>query len=107
MPKCVIVGFVSNAAFNGDITKNPYLQLSTSRIEFPLSVIRRISNSIKTITTGFLWIREDYPRGYFLTAFDVSGTRGKCGALEFAEKRKSKNGGQIRFSLKETINCIV
>ncbi|KAG8225715.1 hypothetical protein J437_LFUL008100 [Ladona fulva] len=97
MPKRVIIGFVSNAAFNGDNTKNPYnfqhfglnfLCLYLDGYQIPSKPLQpdfcgsgRFIHAYHTLFSGTgihfqddgnAIAREDYPRGYFLTAFDLS-----------------------------------
>ncbi|KAG8234979.1 hypothetical protein J437_LFUL013859 [Ladona fulva] len=133
MPKRVIVGFVSNAAFNGDIRKNPYnfqhfdlnflclyldgYQIPSKPLQPDFSGSGRFIHSYHTLFSGTgihfqddgnAITRGDYPLGYFLTAFDLSPDL-EANAGHWSLQRNGSLRMEVRFStpLKETINCIV
>lgn len=133
LPKRLVLGFVDNRAFNGDITKNPFnfqhfglnfLSLYVDGIQVPSKPLQPDYNenlyadSYHTLVsgTGILWDddscgikRSEYPHGHCLYCFDLTPD---LSASRAGHWNLARHGGvriEVRFAnaLTSTVNCIV
>ena len=135
VPKRVIIGFVSNKAFNGDVKKNPFNfhhyktnyfslyvdgeQIPTKPLQSHYEVDKETSvlayhtlftgTGVHFSNTGNSISREDYSNGYCLMAFDLTPD---LAASETSHWNLVRNGNvriEMGFdeALEETLNCIV
>lgn len=136
IPKRIIIGFVDNRAFNGNRSLNPfnfqhfninYLSLYIDGVQVPSKPLQpRFQNgnnpmfvdSFHTLFTGtgihFLnegigINRDNYDKGNFLTAFDLTPDSSAHCASHWNLIRSGSVRIEVRFeeALASTINCIV
>jgi hypothetical protein len=131
-PKRVIIGFVANAASNGSLTRNPfnfqhyghnYLALfidGQPKPSKPLQPNFANNNYVESYYTIFsgsgihysnrgLFIdREEYPKGYCLTAFDLTPDL-SANEDHWTLQRSSTLRIEVRFSaaLTEAVDCLI
>jgi hypothetical protein len=132
LPKRIIMGFVSNAAFNGDTTKNPFnfahhnvdfVQLYADGQQIPSRALQpdfikgnyvREYHSLYSGTgihhqdEGNGISRADYPNGYMLLAFDLTPDQ----SANMGHWSPARNGNlrvEVRFTkaLEEALTCIL
>jgi hypothetical protein len=132
IPKRVVIGFVSNAAFNGDFSENPFffhhynlnfLQLYVDSQQIPNTALQPdFKNNLfipayQTLFegTGINYqdagndiSRDDYSQGYFLTAFDLTADQ-SASSSHWSIQRNGSFRIEIRFSdaLKVPIEMIL
>lgn len=133
LPNRVIVGFVSNSAFNGTLTTNPYnfqhffmnfLSLYVDGKQYPSRPLQPDFDSTKQYVSSYHTLfsgtgihfqdegndisREDYPYGYCLTAFDLTPDLSAHTDVWNVQKQGALRL-EVQFSkpLTETINCII
>jgi hypothetical protein len=135
LPKRIIVGLVSNQAFNGDFKKNPFnfqhfnmnfFALYVDGEQIPSKPLQPVykkgeeryvlayhtlfsGTGIQFSDAGNTIDRDDYPNGYCLMAFDLTPD---MSAGETGHWNLVRNGNlriEIGFAepLTETVNCIV
>ncbi|KAL0810436.1 hypothetical protein ABMA28_010575 [Loxostege sticticalis] len=133
IPKRCIIGFVSNSAFNGLFTKNPYnfdnyslntFSLYIDGMQIPSKALQPVfSNGIYTVMyhtlfsgTGIHFLnegngisRERYPKGYCLMAFDLTPDLSANSSSHWNLIKHGSIRLEVRFenALTETVNCIV
>jgi len=104
LPKRIVLGFISNAAYDGDYTENPfnYQNLNVQRLalfvngkSYPSTAYtprfggnnaeysREYNDLLKVLGVdgdeGIDITRDDYPNGYCLYAFDLSPNKSSSG----------------------------
>lgn len=133
LPKRVIVGFVSNAAFNGDMKKNPYnfqnfdltfLALYVDGQQIPSKPLQPDFSGSGLFLQAYHTLfsgtgihfqddgngipREHYKDGFFLTAFDLTPDL-EANSSHWSLQRHGSLRLEVRFktALVETVNCLV
>ena len=133
LPKRVILGLVSNLAFNGNRSLNPFnfrhqslnfLALYVDGIQVPSKALqpnyktRKYVEAYQTLFSGsgihFLnqgnsISRQSYPNGYCLYVFDLTSDLSANSDSHFNLIRHGAVRVELRFeeTLAETINCII
>ncbi|XP_063911221.1 uncharacterized protein F54H12.2-like [Zophobas morio] len=135
LPKRCTVAFVSNRAFNGDFTLNPfnfqhfdmnYLSLCVDGQQIPSKPLqptfnghsKKFINMYHTLFsgTGIHFMnegnglrREDYPNGYCITVYDLTPDLSGASPLHWNLIKTGSLRLEVRFNtaLTETINCLV
>lgn len=121
LPKRVVIGFVSNAAFNGDFGKNPYffdhfnlnfLQLYVDSQQIPNKALtpdfknHLYIRAYKTLfegtginsqDVGNDISREEFSQGYFLTVFDLTSDL-SASSSHWSIQRNGSFRIEVRFS---------
>ena len=136
LPKRLIIGFVTNAAFNGDLKKNPfnfqhfnlnYLSLYMDGEQVPSKPLQPIftgtgapkyimayhtlfsGTGIQFTDAGNDISRDDYPEGFCLMAFDLTPDMSSGETTHWNLVRNGNLRIELGFSsaLTETVNCII
>lgn len=133
LPKRIILGLVSNLAFNGNRTLNPYnfnhhnlnyLALYVDGVQIPTKALQPSFKNKKYIEayhtvfsgTGIHFLnqgnsitRTDYPNGYCLYAFDLTPDLSANSDSHFNLIRHGAVRIEMRFddTLDKTLNCII
>ncbi|KAG8235182.1 hypothetical protein J437_LFUL015488 [Ladona fulva] len=134
LPKRCIIGFVTNAAFNGDTTKNPFnfqhfsmthLSLYIDGQQIPSKPLQTDFTNDKLHVmayhtlfsgTGIHFLnegndisREEYPHGYCLTAFDLTPDLSSNSHSHWNLMRQGSLRLDVRFEqpLPETLTCVI
>lgn len=135
LPKRIIVGLVSNQAFNGDFKKNPfnfqhynmnYFVLYVDGEQIPSKPLQPVYTSgaeryvlayhtlftgtgIQFTDKGNKISRDDYPNGYCLMAFDLTPDTSAGDSGHWNLVRNGNLRIELGFAepLTETVNCIV
>lgn len=133
LPKRIILGLVSNHAFNGSRTLNPfnfhhhnlnYLALFADSVQIPSKALQPsfknkkyveafqtlfLGSGIHFLNQGNSINRESYPFGYCLYAFDLTPDLSANSDTHFNLVRHGSVRIELRFdeTLDKTLNCIV
>lgn len=134
LPKRLIIGFVSNKAFNGDRSMNPFnfthcninflclyvdgVQIPSKPLQPDFTKNKQYVEAYHTLFTGtgvhYLdsgneISRDDYPNGYCLFAFDLSPDLAASCTDHWSLVRHGSIRVDVRFEkpLIATINCLV
>ena len=133
LPKRIILGFVDNQAYNGNIKLNPfnfqnyginYLALCIDGVQIPAKPLQPDFNSGMWIDayhtlfsgsgvhfgdSGNCIGREAFAKGYFLVAFDLTPDLSANSDSHWNFVRNANVSIEVRFAtaLTNTINCII
>src|SRR5204862_4300142 len=135
VPKRIIVGMVTNAAYNGDFKKNPYnfqhfktnffsLYVDGEQVpskplqphyeagkgKYVMAYHSLFSGSgIQFSNSGLLINRDDYDDGYCLMAFDLTPDLSASDTTHWNLVRNGSVRMELGFddALDETVNCLV
>ena len=133
LPKRIILGFVSNLAFNGNRKLNPfnfgnhflnYLALYVDGVQVPSKALQPNFKTCKYVEayhtlfsgTGIHFLnqgnsisRNDYPHGYCLYVFDLTPDLAANSDTHFNLIKHGSVRIELRFeeTLTETLNCII
>lgn len=134
LPKRLIIGFVDNRAYNGDVTLNPfnfqnykinYLSLYIDGVQVPSRALqpdftknKLYADAYHTLFsgTGIHFLnegnsinRENYPDGYCLFAFDLTPDLSANNTSHWNLVKHGSVRIEVRFeeALKSTVNCMI
>ena len=133
LPKRLVVGFVTNDAFNGTLSTNPFnfqhfnynfFTLYVDGVQIPGKPLQPDFENNKYITayhtlfsgTGIHYMdegnnisREEYPQGYALLVFDITPDAAASAISHCSLQRQGAVSLEVHFksALESTVTCVI